>query len=185
MKCLDVCAELKADQMVVHSPVTSWDKPNHAVFPEHKLWQIACATNLMKPVVARAAEYGVTLVLENVEDIDPAARVNLARELNAGKDTVKVSLDTGHALDAHKTTGAPPVDAYVSTAGAELRHIHLQDADGYADRHWHPGDGQLNWRALFPAIARLPQTPRLIIEVRDQAGVRRGVDDLRAAGLAS
>ncbi|MBS7701764.1 sugar phosphate isomerase/epimerase family protein [Chelatococcus asaccharovorans] len=184
LKCLDICAELKADQMVVHSPVTSWDNPNHAAFPEYKLRQIACTTNLMKPVVARAAEYGVCLVLENIEDIDPAARVNLARELNDGKDTVKVSLDTGHAFYAHKTTDAPPVDAYVSIAGADLHHIHLQDADGYADRHWHPGDGELNWRAIFAAIARLPQTPRLIIEVRDQAGVRRGVDHLRAAGLA-
>ena len=57
-------------------------------------------------------------------------------------------------------------------------------ADGYADRHWHPGDGEVNWRAIFTAISKLPQLPRLIIEVRDQAGVRRGVDYLRAAGLA-
>lgn len=184
LKCLDVCAELKADQMVVHSPVSSWDNPNHSVFPEHKLWQIACTTNLMKPVVARAADYGIGLVLENIEDIDPTARAVLARELNGSGDTVKLSVDTGHAFYAHKTTGAPPVDVFVSAAGKDLRHIHLQDADGYADRHWHPGDGDVNWTAIFTAIARLPQTPRLIIEVRDQAGVRRGVDYLRAAGLA-
>ncbi|MBR7518030.1 TIM barrel protein, partial [Mycobacterium tuberculosis] len=88
----------------------------------------------LAPVVARAAETGVELVIENIEDKDPTDRVTLARTFDS--PAVRVSLDTGHAHYAHGSTGAPPVDQYVTAAGNMLTHVHIQDADGYADRHW-------------------------------------------------
>lgn len=184
LKCLDICSELGATQMVIHSPVSSWDDPNHAASPDLKRWQTERTRDLMTPVVSHATELGVMLVLENVEDIDPLARQALADVLNDGADTVQVSLDTGHALYAHVTTAAPPVDLYVSAANERLRHVHVQDADGYADRHWHPGEGTLNWQALFAALNRLPEMPRLIVEVKDLPGIRKGIDHLTRANLA-
>ncbi|MEL7235522.1 MAG: TIM barrel protein, partial [Chloroflexota bacterium] len=65
---------------------------------------------------------------------------------------------------------APPPDYYVHAAGADLGHLHLQDTDGYTDRHWIPGDGNVNWQELFAALAQLDHTPRLIIEVDTKKG---------------
>ena len=58
-------------------------------------------------------------------------------------------------------------------------HIHLQDADGYADRHWSLGEGTLPWRSVFAALAKLESNPRLIIEIRDKS------EDPRFGGLSS
>ena len=46
-----------------------------------------------------------------------------------------------------------------------LEHVHLQDADGYADRHWHPGEGTIPWGGVFKALRDIDANPRLIIEV--------------------
>ncbi|MFN3971188.1 MAG: sugar phosphate isomerase/epimerase family protein [Gemmobacter sp.] len=183
LACLDACAALGADQMVVHSPVTIWDHSNHLAEPLQAQVQIERVRWVMGPVLARAADQGVTLVLENVEDVDPAARLRLAEALHS--PALALSLDTGHAHYAHTLAGAPPVDAFIHAAGPRLHHVHLQDTDGFADRHWHPGDGSLNWRAIFAALNTLRTMPRLILEVNDQRGLRRGADHLVALGVAS
>jgi len=45
-------------------------------------------------------------------------------------------------------------------------NAHLQDIDGYAARHWSPGEGTINWTSMFDTLAARAATPRLIIEVR-------------------
>ena len=101
-----------------------------------------------------------------------------------GSSALQLSIDTGHAHYAHGTNGAPPVDYYVEAAAEKLAHVHLQDADGYADRHWLPGEGDVNWHAIFRSLGRLNSDPRLIIEVKDQVNLRRGADHLVNLGLA-
>ena len=96
---------------------------------------------------------------------------------------VRLSIDTGHAHYAHGTNGAPPVDYYVRAAAGLLDHIHLQDADGYADRHWAIGEGTIRWHAVFRALAKLEEKPRLIMELRDKAGIPASIGYLTREGL--
>ena len=95
-----------------------------------------------------------------------------------------VSIDTGHAHYAHGSTGAPPVDYYVRRAGNRVEHIHLQDADGHADRHWTIGEGTICWPAVFRALGEFCANPRLILELRDKAGILPSVEYLSRLGLA-
>ena len=178
---LDVCEELGATQMVVHSPFTTWDWHNLdndalGVKKLHDRVHLA-----MDDAVARAEKLGVTLVIENIEDIDPDARVDLAQSFES--DRVRVSIDTGHTFYAHGSTSAPPVDYYIGRAGNLLEHIHLQDADGHADRHWALGDGSIAWRSIFRALSQLTSKPRLIIELRDCGEVIRSAEYLQSLGL--
>lgn len=179
---LEICEALGATQMVVHSPYSTWDYNNFTpnAQMEAELTDRVHAT--LSPAVRRAEEIGCVLVIENIEDRDPAQRVRLADTFRS--DAVRVSLDTGHAHYAHGSTGAPPVDYYVRAAGDALAHVHIQDADGYADRHWLPGRGTVNWHAVFAALAETASDPRLILEVKDQANLRQGAEHLAALGLA-
>src|SRR5215831_7586113 len=131
---LDVVEFLGATQMVIHSPFTTWDHNNLDLLAENR---------------------------GNLVDKDPRDRVRLAKALESPK--VRVSLDTGHANYAHVSTGAPPVDYYVDAAGDMLAHVHLQDSDGFADRHWAPGEGNIRWAAVFRALGQLNSNPRLIL----------------------
>ncbi|MCZ8373851.1 MAG: sugar phosphate isomerase/epimerase [Beijerinckiaceae bacterium] len=181
LQALGVAERLGATQMVIHSPFTTWDYNNLDAFPGSEEKLVERVADCLAPVIVRAREIGCELVIENIEDKDPSARVRLAEALG---DPVRVSIDTGHAHYAHVSTGAPPVDVYVHKAGPALAHVHLQDMDGYADRHWHPGEGSVNWPAVFRALNSLTQSPRLILEVKDQPNLRRGADHLIGLGLA-
>lgn len=179
---LDVCAHLGATQMVIHSPYTTWDYNNLDDHQDARQLTIELTHASIGDAVRRAADMGVTLVIENIEDKDAHIRVDLARSFDS--EFVRVSIDTGHANYAHGSTGGPPVDYFVHAAGDMLHHVHLQDTDGYADRHWNPGEGNIRWQAVFRALERLSSNPRLILEVRNKETVRAGADHLIALGLA-
>lgn len=180
-QALDVCAAVGATQMVIHSPYTTWDYNNLDMTPEGRGRLLENTHATIGPAVKRAEDQGVTLVMENIEDIDPLDRLRLVRSFDS--DALRLSIDTGHAHLAHACTGAPPVDYFVSLAGEMLNHVHLQDVDGHADRHWALGEGTIAWTPVFRAIAALEVKPRLLLELRDKAGIPASMRLLEELGL--
>ncbi|MEO1745333.1 MAG: sugar phosphate isomerase/epimerase family protein [Pseudomonadota bacterium] len=179
---LEACEAIGATQMVIHSPYTTWDHNNLDNNPGARDAIIARVHELLSPAVRRAEDIGVTMVIENIEDIDPHIRCVLADSFNSS--SVAVSIDTGHAHYAHVSTSAPPVDYFVTAAAHRLQHIHLQDADGHADRHWALGEGTILWPSVFRALKTNAPDARLIIELRDKAGVPASIGYLQELGLA-
>jgi len=179
---LDVCAALGAVQMVIHSPYSTWDHNNLDSDPQARDRVIALVHDTLSAAVVRAEAQGVTLVIENIEDVDPDERRRLAESF--ASPAVRLSIDTGHAQYAHGATGAPPVDHFVLRAGAMLGHVHLQDADGHADRHWAIGEGSVPWAAVFRALGRIEARPHLVLELRDDADIPASMAWLAARGLA-
>jgi len=181
---LDVCEYLGATQMVIHSPYTTWDYNNLDSLPgganHDRVLENAHKT--MAEVVRRAEAAGVTMVIENIEDKDPDIRRLLADSF--GSRAMAVSIDTGHAHYAYGSTGAPPVDFYIRRAGDRLEHVHLQDSDGHADRHWGIGEGTIRWHEIFRALGEFSSNPRLILELRDKSKILPSVACLQALGLA-
>lgn len=179
---LEAAGRLGATQMVAHSPFTTWSHDNLAFMPGGRAGLIARCADLLAPVLARAAELGVELVVENVEDKDPADRIALVDALAPAP--AYVSLDTGHAEYAHVSRGGRPTDVHVLEAGARLRHVHIHDVDGAADRHWAPGRGRIRWIPLFEAIAEQAPHARLILELKDRAHLPEGAAHLVSLGVA-
>jgi sugar phosphate isomerase/epimerase len=179
---LEVCEAIGGTHMVVHSPYSTWDYNNLDNYETGRATKIELCHLTMTEAVKRAEDIGCELVLENIEDKDPYARIELAESF--GSQAVKISIDTGHAHYAHGSTGAPPVDYFIKAAGNNLRHIHLQDADGYADRHWTLGEGTINWPSVFAELGKLDSDPRLIVELRDVSGLPASIANMEALGLA-
>jgi sugar phosphate isomerase/epimerase len=181
-QALDVCAAIRGTHVVIHSPFTTWGYNHRGLYPNETSRIVEAARDTLAPVLARAEDMGVTFVLENIEDIEPADRAGLCAALDW--QALELSVDTGHAHYAHGSTSGPPVDFFIRAAGARLGHVHLQDADGFADRHWQIGHGTILWPAVFAAIAETGANPRLILELRDKAGVIPSARYLKSLGLA-
>jgi sugar phosphate isomerase/epimerase len=179
---LAFAGELGASHMVVHSPFMSFGTPAHTFTPWlRRAAASEAARGVIEALLPEAEAIGCTLVVENIAD----GAVTPLLELVAWFDSplVRASLDTGHALIMQRI-GGPTPDQWVVEAGALLGHVHLQDCDAHLDRHWAPGDGNVNWAALFAALAELPQTPRLLLELNDHTQVTRGAAYLVGRGLA-
>lgn len=183
LKGLEIAEALGGTHMVVHSPFTYWHVLNRDNYPAIQGQMLDAIEDCLAPVLARAEAVGCTVMLENIDDTDPSDRLRAVRRIDHPR--LMASIDTGHADLAHGRYNAPPVIDFITQAGADLGHVHLQDVDGYADRHWHPGEGRLPWSAIFATLDRIDASPRLILEVRDRPErLPETVRRLEALGLA-
>ncbi|MEL7116981.1 MAG: sugar phosphate isomerase/epimerase family protein [Pseudomonadota bacterium] len=179
-QALGVCEALGAVFMVVHSPFDLWDQHNMSAKDLGRRIDAMLAT--LKPALSRAEDQGVVMVLENIKDVSPAHRAAVIDA--AASPALKLSVDTGHANWARHMAGAPPVDHFVRDAGEDLRHVHLQDTDGYADRHWVLGEGTIPWAPIFTALKEIKSDPHLIVEINEFSRVPEAVAHLEHLGLA-
>ncbi len=181
LKALEAADRVGARQMVMHSPFTAWYQNNIFSFPGYAEKKLARIHEILGPVVRAADEKGITLVIENIQDVRPETRRAMVDSF--GSSAIALSIDTGHAQLARRMAGAPPVSDFVADAGAQLAHVHLQDVDGHADRHWAPGEGEIEWTAVFRALAACEGDPHLVLELRDKADIPKGFGALRDLGL--
>ena len=182
VKGIEAAAALGARQMVVHSPFTLWSK-HHKLAGyggDAKITEVV--HKVMSPALALGETHGVTMVVENCNDAEPADRRQMVETI--GSSALALSIDTGHAHLARNLLGAPPVDMFVRDAGNLLQHVHIQDLDGYADRHWAPGDGNIEWPAVFAALGEIESAPHLVLELRNHQDVPKGFAYLKDLGLA-
>lgn len=182
LKGLEAADRIGARQMVLHSPYTRWYKWNLFNKPNYAQTVLGRVHDIMTPVVRQAEDLGITLVIENILDVEPATRREMVDSF--GSEAIALSIDTGHAHLARRMSDAPPVDYFVRDAGNQLRHVHLQDLDGHADRHWAPGEGEIHWQAVFRALGDCHSNPHLVLELRDKIDIPKGFAYLRDLGLA-
>lgn len=181
-QALEFAAAIGASHMVVHSPFTFFGGPFLPHTPAYRLAdEIDLVRATLESVLPLAEQARCTLVVENIFDKNPAPLLQTIRSFES--EYVRMSLDTGHALIMQQH-GGPSPDAWVRAAGDLLGHVHLQDGDGQVDRHWTPGNGNLNWFAFFEALGELDHQPRLIIEIKDKTQIRTAATYFSARGLA-
>lgn len=182
LAAVEAAEAIGARQMVLHSPYTLWYQNNLHSWQGYAAAKLARIHEILGPVVKHAEEAGVTLVIENIQDVDPATRRLMVDSFDS--PALALSIDTGHAHLARRMSGAPPVDYFVRDAGAQLQHVHIQDLDGHADRHWPPGEGEIEWAAVFRALADCPSAPHLVLELRDKGKIPAGFAYLQQLGVA-
>lgn len=181
LQTLDFAEALGGTHMVVHSPFEYFGATHAVNARPGKLDQVIKLTHAtLKTVLPRAEAIGCTLVIETIRDKNVEPLLALIRSFES--DFVRLSIDTGHCLIQHLQGGATP-DTWVDASGDLLAHVHVQDTDGLADRHWAPGNGAINWYAFFRALSQLEHTPRLVLELKDKAWIERGFSWLVKQGL--
>lgn len=179
---IEAAAAVGARQMVIHSPFNIWTHHHkHAGYGgDAEIAENVRA--LLEPALKLGETHGVTMVVENTRDARAEDRRVMIEHIDS--PALAVSIDTGHANIARKVLGSQPVDYFVRDAGNLLKHVHLQDNDGEADRHWAPGQGTIVWHAVFHALSDLESAPHLVLELRRHEEIPQGFAYLRDLGLA-
>jgi len=175
-------AEFGATHAVIHSPFLWFGSPLVYFAPEISRAYVRDGVHaVLEPLLPLAESLNQTFVIETIADANPRALVELVKSFDSPR--VRLSIDTGHVFIMERTGGAPP-DQWVLDADDLLGHIHFQDNDAHADRHWGIGDGRINWRAFFKALHATGASPRMILELLDVNDILPSMRYLTEQGLA-
>lgn len=183
LKGLDYCEAIGGTHMVMHSPFEYLGTPmvpNTPDMGQQVMIDRVAAT--LEKVLPRAEALKCTLVIETTFDRVPGVLLALVRSFES--DYLRLSIDTGHVYINYCQNGGAALDYWVKEAGSSLAHVHIQDTDGYVDRHWAVGDGNINWQPVMQALNALEQSPRMIIELKDKNDIPRSAQYLIDRGLA-
>ncbi|WP_248926229.1 sugar phosphate isomerase/epimerase family protein [Paenibacillus hamazuiensis] len=110
-------------------------------------------------LAAVALASGVELA---VECLPRTCLGNCGREI---EELVGVHPNLGVCCDVnHLFVEAP--EAFIRRLGSRIVTTHISDNDGVDEKHWMPGDGILNWKAIIGALAEVGYTGPFMYEVR-------------------
>lgn len=176
IQAIEFAAMFGGTHMVIHSPFQGWINPflfaGNPVEVERTIEFLRATLADVFPV---AEHHGVLLVLENIMDFHAYALVQTMETIN--HPNLRMSLDVGHA-ELKVPLGGMTNDQFIRTAGKWLEHIHIQDNDALSDRHWAPGEGCINFHAIFEALREGEQNPRMILELKDKNRIQAGFQHL-------
>lgn len=120
---------------------------------------------------AHAKTLAVTIA---VEDLPRSCLGNCSDEILEAlsvDDSLRVCFDTNHLL---KQTD----EDFVRAVGGHIITTHVSDFDFFNERHWLPGEGDLNWQSVYGALAETGydgpwlyelsfETPKTIVRPRE------------------
>jgi sugar phosphate isomerase/epimerase len=181
LQALDFGEAIGATHMVVHSPFVCFGSAHSAIQPKTLEQSITVAQQTMQPVLQRAQTCGCTIVIETILDQHPS---HLRAFISAfASPLVRQSIDVGHVRITHARGGAS-ITEWIRQNGDLLHHVHLQDNDGSFDAHWAPGQGDINFSAVFATLATHAPQARLLLELNHADQVIPGWQHLVNLGIA-
>lgn len=111
----------------------------------------------LRVLAAAAREAGITLAVENLPRTCLAKNsAELLRLLSVDPD-LRVCFDTNHLL-------CEPTLDFMEAVKDKVVTLHLSDYDFVNERHWLPGGGQIDWRALMHKLDAIGYTGVLMYE---------------------
>lgn len=134
---------------------------------------VEAAAEFWLPLADQAGQDGVTIVLENMWERDPALQRQVVEAAN--HPSLKASFDNGHAL----VFSQQPAEEWIRELGAALAHVHVHDNDGTYDQHLAVGEGIEDWSALITAWRDHAPDATLVVEGDDLEVNKRSFRALR------
>jgi len=163
------CVELSSDFskiVVVHPGVLS---PLGAQMPDQSWTRNVDA---LRELSRHAEEYGVTLCLENMPDLDKLL-CRTPHEIFGMVESVGgigMTFDVGHANTMHNV-------ADFLKEKAKFTHVHIHDNHGKKDEHLELGAGTVDWGRVLPELKDFSGTA--VIEARNLEEGRRSLEYIR------
>lgn len=137
---LDAAAVLEPRCIVFHSGYEKW---KYAFDVE--LW-IEKSLMTWRPLLDRARTLGAQIAIENIFEDEPSnLRLLMERMASPG---FGICFDAGHA----NLFSPLPLAAWLDALGDYIIELHLHDNDRSRDQHLPPGDGTVDFPALFSRL---------------------------------
>lgn len=115
---------------------------------EEREERMACAKKSLSVLAELAASRGATLAVEDLPRTCLGRNSDDILALLGAHPSLRVCFDTNHLL------GEDAV-AFVRRLGDRIITTHVSDYDFKNERHWLPGEGDVDWNALLAALSEV------------------------------
>lgn len=112
---------------------------------EERPAKLACAKESLAKLAEIAESYGAVIA---VEDLPRSCLGNTAEELAeliAADERLRVCFDVNHLLQGTHSD-------FLKTVGHRILTVHISDYDFKDEKHWLPGEGDINWQELYQGL---------------------------------
>ena len=144
-------SDIGIDKFVIH--------PSSEPIEEHERGeQIECAKENLAKLAEVANQCGAVLAVENM------ARTCLGRTSDELLDIVsvhsalRVCFDTNHLFGENMHT-------FIRKVGDKIITIHVSDRDSINERHWLPGEGELDWQVIYQSLKEVGYSGPWLYEI--------------------
>ena len=125
------------------------------------------------PLAQEAGTLGVTIVLENMWEPDPAIQRQVLDGVHS--PNLRACLDVGHARIYSKLG----LETWIDTLAPYLVYTHLHNTNGQQDIHMKFDDGVLDMPAILNRLRSLPHPPIFCLELPDAATLQASLEHLQ------
>ncbi len=125
---------------------------------EERAMRIDCSKQSLYELAEYAAQYGARIA---VEDIPRTCIGNCSKEI---LELISVHPALGVCFDTNHLLGEDTV-AFIRNIGSRLLTVHISDYDYINERHWLPGEGQIDWTAVVKAMEEVGYRGRWMYEI--------------------
>ena len=124
----------------------------------------------LKKCAQICADKGVTMTVEPhparyLANTDGALRLLE----HVGSSAMGINFDPSHTFPVGDF---PNISVY--RLGKHIKHLHVSDNDGVTNVHWRPGQGKIDWLAMFQALKDVGYDVTVSVELEDVPGASRG-----------
>ena len=126
---------------------------------EDRAVRMRCARESLATLASFAEERGATIAVENLPRTCLGRSADDILELVGAHPALRVCFDTNHLLEED------PV-AFIRRIGDRIITLHVSDYDFKNERHWLPGEGDLNWQDILATLKEIGYNGVWMYELR-------------------
>lgn len=124
--------------------------------------RIECAKRSLKELAEFADNLGAVIAVEDLPRTCLGRDSSDIKKLLSADSRLNVCFDTNHLL-------AQPLKEFVKEIGDKIITTHVSDYDFKDERHWLPGEGDIDWRKLISSLEEVGYSGPLLYEVSLEA----------------
>jgi len=131
-------SKIGIDKFIIHAsgePISENDRKS----------RMECAKKSLSALCDVASEYGSVICVEDLPRTCLGRSSADIKELLSADSRLKVCFDTNHLLDEK-------IEDFIKELGSKIVTTHISDYDFKNERHWLPGEGDINWQSLMSAL---------------------------------
>jgi len=140
-------------RFVVHSS-------GEPVFDEHRATQLECAKRSLARLAEYAKGFNGIICVENLPRSCIGRNSEEMLDLLSAHEDLRSCFDTNHLLSQEKP------HEYIRKIGDRIVTLHVSDYDFRDERHWLPGEGDIDWQELYKALLEIGYNGAWMYEVR-------------------